>query len=46
MAHGCFVRAVDWDLLVVGAESVAVGVGVVQQSTDEHLIIAWFDSRD
>ena len=38
------VRAVNWDLVVVGAKSVSMSVRVVQKSALKHPVIAWFDS--
>ena len=40
------VRAVDWDLLVVLAESISVGVWVGEESSLEHLIVGWLDTWD
>ena len=39
------VGAVDWNLIVVGAESVSVCVGVIQKSSLEHSVVAGLDSR-
>jgi len=39
VAHGGSVRAVDRNLVIVGANSVAMGVRVVQKSTLEHLVV-------
>jgi hypothetical protein len=44
IAHSSSVGAVDWDLLVVFAESVAVGVRVVQESSLKHLVHRGFDT--
>ena len=39
------VRAVDRDLFVVGSESVAVSVGIREETALEHLIERWLHSR-
>jgi len=40
------VWAVDWNLVVVGAEAMSVGVGVVDESALEHLAVGSFDAWD
>ena len=39
VAHGSLVGAVDRNLVVVGADSVAMGIGIVQESTLKHLVV-------
>lgn len=38
------VGAVDWNLIVVGSEAVAVSIGVVEKSSLEHFVVRWFDT--
>ena len=44
VSNSSSVRAVDWDLLVVLAESVAVSIRVGEETTLEHLIVGWLDT--
>ena len=46
VAHASAVRAVDGDLIVVGAESVPVGVRVVDEASLEHLVVGGLDTWD
>ena len=41
--HSGLVWAVDRNLLIVGAQSVSVGVGVGEESALEHLVVGGFD---
>ena len=40
VTHASAVGAVDWDLIVVGAEAMTVGVGIVDKAALEHFIVA------
>jgi len=44
VAHCGSIRAVDWDLIIVGTKSVSVGVGVIQKSSLKHSVVAGLDS--
>lgn len=44
--HGCAVWAVDGDLIVVGSESVSMGIGVVDEATLEHLAVGRLNTWD
>jgi len=44
VTHGCTVGAVDGDLLVVLAESMTVGVGVVKETALQHLVHGGFNT--
>lgn len=46
VAHASAVWAVDGDLVIVGAESVSVGIGVVDKTTLEHLVVGGFNTWD
>ena len=37
--HASTVRAVDWNLIVVGAKSVTVSVRIVQKTSLKHLVV-------
>jgi hypothetical protein len=44
VAHASAVGAVDGDLVVVRSDTVAVGVGVVEEATLEHAIVGGFNT--
>ena len=46
VTHACAVWAVNGDLIIVGSESVAVGVWVVDEATLEHLVVAGLNTWD
>lgn len=46
VAHTSAVGAVDGDLVVVGTETMTMGVGVVDQTALKHLVVRWFDTWD
>ena len=46
VAHASAVRAVDGDLVVVGAKSVPVGVRVVDEASLEHLVVGGLNTWD
>jgi hypothetical protein len=46
VSHLSSVGAVNRNLLVVGAKSVTVGIGVVQETSLQHLVHAGFNTRD
>ena len=37
--HSCSVRAVDWNLMVVGTKTMSMSVSVVDKSALEHLVV-------
>jgi hypothetical protein len=45
-SHSRSVWAVDWDLVVVGAEAMSVGIRVVDESALEHLAVGCLDAWD
>ena len=44
VTHRSTVRAVNWNLLVILSESVAMSVRIVQKSSLKHFVIARFDT--
>lgn len=46
VSNSCSVGAVDWDLIVVCAQSVSMGIIVREKSTLEHFVVGWFDTWD